>query len=324
MKKHLIAILTILSLSIFLGACNSPYQTDNSTSTNANNINNDNGKLTAIATLFPQYDFARIVGGDKIEVVKLLPNGVESHSYEPAPSDIIKINEADFFVYTGYNMEPWASTIIDGTTGQDLKVVDVSQNVPLINTEDNGHQEIQDHHDHYAADPHIWTDPTRAMIMVDNIAAAFAAKDPDNAQYYQANAESYKQELEALDTEIQNIVDTGVRQKIIFGGRFAFAYLCDRYNLDHDAAYDSCSESGEPSARKVAQLMDEITQEGLPVIYYEELRKPTVAQSIADDTGAETLLLHSCHNVTEAELAEGVTYLSLMKANAENLRKGLN
>lgn len=315
MKKHLAAILIIFTLTLFLEACNDPSQ---------GNDEKSNGKLTAIATLFPQYDFARIVGGDKVEVIKLLPNGVESHSYEPAPSDIIKIDQADFFIYTGDNMEPWAATIIDGATADDLAVIDVSQNVPLLQTEDYEHRETDgDHHD-YAADPHIWTDPTRAMIMVDNIAAAFGAKDPDNAEYYQANAESYKEELAALDTEIQNIVDSGVRKKIIFGGRFAFAYFCDHYGLEHDAAYDSCSESGEPSAKKVAQLMDEITQEGLPVIYYEELRKPTVAQSIADDTGAETLLLHSGHNVTEAELAEGVTYLSLMNDNAENLRKGLN
>ncbi len=316
--KRYIIIFMALAFCFAFAACGNKAE-DNTSATTSDN------QLTAVATLFPQYDFARIVGGDKVEVIKLLPNGVESHSYEPAPNDVVTINEADFFIYTGSAMEPWAATIIDGVNSDNLTVVDVSQNVPLLEEGSGGHHmEGETDHGHYGVDPHIWTDPTRAMIMVDNIAAAFAAQDPQNADYYQGNAAAYKEKLTALDGEIQEIVASGQRQKIIFGGRFAFAYFCQHYGLDHDAAYDSCAEGGEPSARKVAALMDEIKNEGIPVIYYEELRQPTVAQSIADDTGAEMLLLHSCHNVTDAEIEEGVSYLSLMQQNAANLKKGLN
>ena len=158
-----------LAFCFAFAACGNKAE-DNTSATTSDN------QLTAVATLFPQYDFARIVGGDKVEVIKLLPNGVESHSYEPAPNDVVTINEADFFIYTGSAMEPWAATIIDGVNSDNLTVVDVSQNVPLLEEGSGGHHmEGETDHGHYGVDPHIWTDPTRAMIMVDNIAAAFAA-----------------------------------------------------------------------------------------------------------------------------------------------------
>ncbi len=316
--RRVISVMLIILFSLSMTACDKGGDAISDSGNEA-----DTEKLTAVATLFPQYDFARIVGGEKVEVIKLLPNGVESHSYEPTPSDVIAINDADFFIYTGDNMEPWAATIIDGISSEEISVVDVCQKVPLLETGGHDHEgEVEA--DEYTADPHIWTDPTRAMIMVDNIAAAFAAKDPENSDYYESNAEAYKEELRALDNEIQDIVVNGKRDKLIFGGMFAFTYFCDHYGLEYDAAIDSCSEHGEASAKKVAELIDEIEEEDIPIIYYEELRNPTVAQSIADSTGVEMLLFHSCHNVTDAEIEAGVSYLSLMEQNAVNLKKGLN
>ncbi|MEG0874189.1 MAG: metal ABC transporter substrate-binding protein [Clostridiales bacterium] len=325
MKNKIILLGLTLVLALGLVACGSEK---NKTAQDDQNSANQNHKLTAIATLFPQYDFAKIVGGDKVNVEKLLPNGVESHSYEPTPGDIVTINEADFFLYTGDVMEPWAATIIDGVSSDSLSVVDVSQDIPLLNHPAHPNHEAHEgektsvHEE--SADPHIWTDPTRAMIMVDNIAKAFGEKDPENAEYYQENAKNYKAQLSDLDNEIKTIIAEGERNKIIFGGRFAFLYFCDHYGLEHDAAYDSCSDSGEPSAKKVSELIDEIKTENIPIIFYEELRTPTVAQSIGEETGAKLLLLHSCHNVTEAELKDGISYLQIMEQNAANLKEGLN
>ena len=88
------------------------------------------GRIQIVATLFPQYDFARQIAGTFAEVTLLLPPGVESHSFEPTPADIIRINNADLFIYTGPEMEPWAEKLIDGLEGNPT-VLDISQNIPL-------------------------------------------------------------------------------------------------------------------------------------------------------------------------------------------------
>lgn len=275
--------------------------------------------LQVVATLFPQYDFARAVAGELAQVTLLLPPGMESHSYEPSPQDIIQIDQADVFLYTGPYMEAWADGIAQSLTS-DVAVVDVSMGLELDPVESD--EETHSGHVHNY-DPHIWTDPTMAMVMVDNIAAAFCQADPANEEIYLANADAYKQQLTQLDAAFMEAVAQGQRTTICFGGRFALHYFAKRYGLTCIAAYDSCSEETEPSAQAVARITDAILEQGIPVIYYEELTEPKVANAIAQETGAKALLLHSCHNVSKTDLAAGVTYLSLMEQNLVNLKEGL-
>ncbi len=278
------------------------------------------GRIQIVATLFPQYDFARQIAGTFAEVTLLLPPGVESHSFEPTPADIIRINNADLFIYTGPEMEPWAEKLIDGLEGNPT-VLDISQNIPLSEIDPEAEH---DGHTHSGADPHIWTDPARAMQMVDNLAAALCGVDPAHAGSYQTNAASYKAELDQLDQLLMQTAEQAEYQELVFGGRFALTYFAERYGLRWKAAFDSCSGETEPSAGAVAQIIDAIRSEGIPTVFYEELTDPKVARMISDETGAQMLLLHSCHNVSQEEFAEGATYLSLMRQNAENLKKGLN
>ena len=293
-------------------------------------------KIQIVATLFPQYDFARQVAGDKAEVTLLLPPGVESHSYEPTPSDIIKINHSDLFIYTGKNMEVWSQKIIDGMTDAESHsvVLDVSKGIELAKTSDieaelkaRGavleEEKEENGHEHFY-DPHIWTDPLIAKEMVANIQDALCKIDPGNAAYYKENTAKYSSELDSLDAEFRTIVSNGQRNEIVFGSRFALYYFTKQYGLNYEAAFDSCSSETEPSAKTVAKLMKKIEEDKIPVIYYAEIEEPKVAKSISEETGAKMLLFHSCHNITKEELEEGATYLSLMKQNARNLKEGLN
>lgn len=291
------------------------------------------GRLQIVATLFPQYDFARQIAGNKAEVALLLPPGVESHSYEPTPSDTVKINKSDLFIYTGEAMEAWCGKIIDSMkdSGSHSLVLDVSQGIDLLKTEavdaehrhDGEDAEASEHENKHLYDPHIWTDPLNAKVMVANIRDTLCGLDPANADYYRGNAAAYLAELDALDSEFRAIVRSGKRDEIIFGSRFALYYFAERYGLSYEAAFDSCSSETEPSARAVAGLIEEIKEERIPVIYYAEMEDPKVARAISAETGSKMLLFHSCHNVTKEELKNGATYLSLMKQNAENLKEGL-
>ena len=273
------------------------------------NIRTDSGKPSVIATLFPQYDFCRAIAGDKMDVSMLIPRGAESHTYEPTPTDRIKLDNAGMLVYAGHAMEPW----IEKLTLKSAVLVDTSAGIP----------ESHEDHDH-EFEPHFWTSPVLAGVMADTICAAFTEMDPENSDYYKENTQKLKSELNSLDEEFRDIVKNGTRKKIIFGGRFAFHFFTDEYGLEWDAAYDSCSAEAEPSIQKIGQLVEEIKRESITVIYYEELTDPAVARSIGTQSGAKPMLLHSCHNVTQKEFADGITYVELMRRNAINLKEGLS
>lgn len=312
--KKLLSLFTAAIL-VFMTSCAS----------DSSGFSDDSGKIKISATLFPQYDFARQIAGDKAEITLILPSGMDSHSYEPTPADIININKSDLFIYTGEYLESWANDIVGDIDTDKTHVLDVSSGIQLVKEEDEHHHDDEDeegHHHEY--DPHIWTSPVIAMQMADNITEALCETDSVNSDYYKQNAENYKKQLQELDSEFKEIVADGKRNTIYFGGKFALYYFTQEYGLDYVSAFDSCSGETEPSAKVMSEMISSIKENNIPVIYYEEIAEPTVANMIADETGAKPLLFHSCHNVTPEDFRNGVTYIDLMKQNAVNLREGLS
>ena len=307
----------------------------------------DPNKPLIVTTLFPQYDFARQLVKDKAEVVLLLSPGVESHDFEPTPSDIILINKADLFIYTGDEMEPWVDKILDSIDNKNLTILDVSKGVETICEEENrehnhvhgesntieddshdeniilGSNEHADHDHSHNSDPHIWTSPVNAMKMVENIEKALVKMDSENADFYEENAHEYIHSLEELDSKLRQVVEESNTKTIYFGGRFAMSYFAHEYGLNYVAAFDSCQAESEPSARLITKIIDLMRAEKVTYVFHEEMTDPRAARIIADEIGGEALLLHSCHNISKAELQSGATYLSLMNQNVNNLRKAL-
>ncbi|WP_243372752.1 metal ABC transporter substrate-binding protein [Geotalea sp. SG265] len=280
------------------------------------------GKLQVVTTLFPLYDFARQIGGDKAEVRLLLPPGVEPHSFEPRPDDIIRVSRADVFVFTNRYMEPWAAKIMDAA-GKKALTVDASRGVTLYRAGAE-HADSGDGHDHRAGgfDPHIWLDFDNDRIIVDNILAAFVAKDPSHRDYYTANAAAYKAKLAELDQRFKEGLARCATRDFLHGGHYAFGYLARRYNLHYQSAY-ALNADAEPTAGQLTGLIRQMRQTGLKYIYTEELLNPRVAEMIARETGAGLLRLHGAHNVSKADFDRGVTFISLMEENLRNLRTGL-
>ena len=295
-------------------------------------------KVEVVATLFPQYDFAKQIGGDKVNVKLLLPPGTESHTYEPTPQDMLMVNESDLFVYTGKEMEPWAENLISGMKG-DINVLDLSTTVDLINSEefeeehagDAEHDEHmnEEHHDehhdehHHAYDPHIWLNPQYAIKMARSVEAQLCEIDPENAEYYRDNASKYIKQIEELDAEFENTVNNSSNKKIAFGGAFAYAYFIERYNLSFISAYETCGESAEPSTAQIKEVIDYINENNIPVIFYKEYSTGNIAKTISEATGAQMLVFNTAHNVSKDEIQSGVTYVDIMKGNLENLKQAL-
>ena len=286
--------------------------------------------ISVVATTFAPYDFARELVGDNGSVSMLLPPGSETHSYEPTPKDILEIQNADVFIYVGGESDAWVTDVLE-SVGEGVRAVTLMDCVELLEEETVEGMQAEEHeheehgHGHEAEyDEHVWTSPRNAALICEKIAAALCEADPENAGEYNANLASYRAELAKLDAAFTAIVADGARKTIIFADRFPFLYFAREYGLSYVSAFSGCSEESQPSVQAVAALIDAVEKDGVPVIYYEELTDPKVARSIAEETGAKPLLLHSCHNVSREELQNGATYLSLMEQNVENLREGLN
>ncbi len=281
---------------------------------------NAEGKLSVVATLFPQYDFARAILGDKGEATLLLTPGGNSHSFELTASDISKINSCDVFVYTGPNMEIWVDGIM-GSINKDVTVLDLSKNVQLrCATDSNNHNDGGHKH---TLDPHIWTSPVIAMNMLTEIYNAICRTDPDNEEYYKKNYENYLYQLKDLNTEFKNISQSAEQKTLYFSGKFAFLYFVNEYDLNYVAPFNSCSDMQVEDLASVANLISEMKNNNVKYIFYEEFATTDLYSTITKETGATALLLHSAHNVSKSDFDKGVTYIDIMTQNAANLKRAL-
>ncbi|WP_298438440.1 zinc ABC transporter substrate-binding protein, partial [Geobacter sp.] len=259
---------------------------------------------------------------DRAEVTMLLPPGMEPHSFEPRPEDIVRLHKADLFIYTNPAMEPWAAGLVKGAAAANLTVVDASRGARLLKMAGEGDHGVEKGEHYGGIDPHLWLDFANARVMVANIAAALEARDPANRAYYRANAVAYEAKLADLDERYRVGLATCAKRTFLHGGHYAFGYLAHRYGLHYESAYAAGAEA-EPTPAKLAELVQKIRQEGLKVIYTEELLDPRTAETIARETGATVLMLNGAHTIGRDDLARGVTFLSLMERNLQNLRMGL-
>ncbi|HEX2967394.1 MAG TPA: zinc ABC transporter substrate-binding protein [Syntrophorhabdaceae bacterium] len=291
------------------------------------------GKIKVVTTLFPLFEFAKQIGGHKAEVTLLLPPGVEAHSFEPRPGDIIKMEAADLFIYTGDEMEPWVKRVLSGIEPKRFQIIDASSGIALQETgqhhehesaekhaENHSLDEKSDHH-HGKLDPHIWLDFSNAQKMVDSMTAGFVTKDPANKDFYLKNASTYRAKLDSLDHRYRETMATCKKKVIIHGGHFAFNYLANRYGLIYESAYAGSPDS-EPTPKRIIELKTKIRKQGLDTVFYEELVEPRMSDMIAKETGCKLLKLHGAHNVSKDEIQD-VSFIQLMEQNLENLRVGL-
>lgn len=276
------------------------------------------GKLSIVCTDFPCYDLARQAAGELAEATMLLKPGVEAHSFEPTPADILQIGEADLFVYIGGESDAWADSILSGFDGGDapatLRMMDAVED--LIEEED------ADHGPEY--DEHIWTSPVNAMRMENAVADALCRLDAANAQEYLDNASDYNTRIAAIDDEIRTLVSGAKRRTLVFADRFPFIYFVREYGLDYLAAFPSCTADTEPSAQIVMSLIERVAGEKLPAIYTIEMSTQAIARTVAEETGAEILTLQSMQTLSQADFDAGASWVTLMEQNVEALKKGLN
>ena len=290
----------------------------------------ENEKLQVVTTLFPYYDFARQVGGDKVDVTLLVPAGRETHSFEPTPMDVVTIAECDVFLYNGGESEEWVEQILE-SAGENIPVTAAMMDLAELAEEEivEGMQ-VSDHdHDHededeIEYDEHIWTSPAMAKSLMWGVCGALCKADWDNAEYYTANAAAYEQELTALDEEFRAVVQQADRSVLVFGDRFPLLYFCREFGLTYAAAFHGCATDTEPSLATLKYLIDKVRREQIPVVYTIELSNQKIANAIAETAGAGVLTFQSCQQLSREDWENGETYVSLMRRNVEALKEGLS
>jgi zinc transport system substrate-binding protein len=234
-------------------------------------------RILVAASIAPLADFARQVGGDRVEVISLVPPGASPHTYELKPSQVRRVAEARLLILNGAGLEYWAEKLIQGAGNPGLHVVDTSQGIPLLDAGTRG------------ANPHIWLDPRQTMVQVGRIRDALIQADPEHAALYRANAARFLAELGRLDREIAAEVATWTtRQFIAFHP--AWVYFARRYGLVQVAVIER-SPGREPSPKELAAIVETARRIGARAIFAEPQFSAKAAEAIARESGARVLFL---------------------------------
>lgn len=285
-------------------------------------------KPVVYTTFFPLYDFTTKIGGDKIQVVNMVPSGVEPHDWEPSPRLIASLHEAEMLVYNGFGMEHWLEKI-RGSLPAGVIVVNASEGIePLKGAKDHGHKDEK--HDVPAAkeskhdempDPHVWLDPFLALHQAKNIATALSSLDPANATYYFSNLAAFQEQVEALDQAFREGL-SGLERREIIVTHLAFAYLAKRYDLKQ-VSISGLSPHIEPSPAQMKEIVTFGRKYDVRYVFDEPLASSRLAIVLAEEMGAQILVLNPLEGLTEQEVSAGEDYFSIMRRNLEQLKIAL-
>lgn len=330
-SKKISALLLVSSLA--LSGCSS-----NGTDKSSQDGKKDEGKIKVYTSFYPMYDFAKKVGGDKIDISNLVPAGTEPHDWEPTPQDLVKIGESDVFVYNGAGMEAWVEKVSENVKNDKLIQVEASKGIDLIKVEHehehegDGHEDKHDkekakhedvhEHEHGQYDPHVWLNPQNAKKEMKNIKDAFVKADPKNSSYYEENFKKYSAEFDKLDSKYKTELSKTKKKDIIVSHE-AFAYICNSYGLKQ-VGIEGLTPDSEPDAAKMAEITKFAKENNVKYIFFEELVSPKVSNTIAKEVGAKTEVLNPLEGLTQEQIDKGEDYFSIMEANLDVLLKALN
>lgn len=349
--KNIKKILFLLAGIVLFSACSKAGETKDA----AKSAEKKEG-LKVYASVYPMYDFAKKIAGDKLDVEMLMPQGTEPHGWEPDTDTIKNLENADMLIYNGAGLEDWTDKVIDSLSNKNLKVVEASEGVELIKSSHDHEEEEHDHegaeenhnheaeenhdHNHEAAennhnheaheedhehechhhgpmDPHVWTSPKNAKIEMENIKNAFCELDKENADYYESNYEKYAKMLDELDAKYKGKL-AALPNKTIVVSHEAYGYLCKDYGLNQLGIKGVNAET-EPDAKKMAEIINYVKENKITTIFTEELIDPKVSKIIADETGCVVKVLSPIEGLSEEQIKNKEDYFSIMEENLENL-----
>lgn len=332
MKKLILVLMSALLLvGCGTGATNAPGVNEQSSSNNGDTI-------SVVTTIFPEYDWVKQIVGDSdsVEVTMLLDNGVDLHNYQPSADDIMKVATCDVFIYVGGESDEWVEDALAESVNPDMKVINLldvlgegAKEEEVVEGMEAESEEAEESasEEEVEYDEHVWLSLKNAKVLVNTIADTLEEVDATNADTYKANAKAYVSKLEDLDGQYDEVVRGATANTVLFGDRFPFRYLVDDYGLNYYAAFVGCSAETEASFETITFLADKVDELGLKAIFTIENSDKKIAETIianTDSKDAKILSLDSMQSTTSDDVANGVTYLSIMEKNLEILAEAIN
>ena len=313
MKKKIISLGFILVLLFSLSACESKDLEKN-----------DGERLRVGVTINPLKDFAEAIGGDKVEVFSIIPDGSDAHSFDPKPKDLKDLINTDMFLYNGLGMEEWIDSVLGTIEGKDIKIVETSKNIDAMNIseeDDHSHEDMDEEsseeHNHGGKDPHVWLSLIDAIKQAENIKDAFVEVDPDNKNYYEDNFEKLKKEFTDLNSEYVNKFNT-LTNKDFVTGHAAFGYLCRDFGLTQKSIADVFGE-GELTPKNLEALINYSKTNNVKTIFSEATASEKEAETLAKELGAKVVKIYSLETKED-----NMSYLEGMKYNLETIYSNLS
>lgn len=268
-------------------------------------------KIKVVASFDAMKEITQAIGGNKVDVTTIIPEGIEPHDYELKTSDVQKLQEAKLFVYNGLGMEAWADKAIQTASADNLMSVALAEHVQPIELTDP--EEIEEHG---AYDPHAWLGLTSAKEEASAVKDALIKISPEDKEYFEKNYMAFADEIDKMQEEYMKKVANATRKEIVTG-HAAFGYLCRDLGISQESVEDVFA-SGEPSAQKLAELTDFCKAHNVKVIFTEDLVSPAVSETLAKEAGAKA---EAIHTIESAE--DGMTYLARMKDNLNKIAEAL-
>ncbi len=302
MTKKCAALLLCIILPFSFASCG--------TTGDEENQSNADGIQVSV-TFNAMKEFVSAVGGDKVEITTIIPDGVEPHSFEPKAQDLASLESAEIFVYNGLGMESWVDDGINAVDNDNLIVVNASNDVtPITNTDQ---EEIKEHGQY---DPHIWLSLKDAEIELNNIKDALVKADSNNKTYYEKNCSDYIAEIETLYNKY-NKKFQNTQNKSFVTAHAAFSYLCKDFALEQNSVEDVFAE-GEPSAKQLAELVNYCKANNVTTVFSEEMASADVSETLANEVGAKVETIYTIESNEDNK-----TYLERMEDNLKKIYESL-
>lgn len=324
MKKIISVIIVLVMLTSLFSGCSGTTQ-------------ENNGKLSIVTTVFPEYDWVMNILGEKAadaDVTMLLDNGVDLHSFQPTADDIIKISNCDLFIYIGGESDEWVEDALKTVKNENMISLNLMQLLgERVKEEEEveGMQAEEEHADEEAEekeyDEHIWLSLKNASGACGIITDALCEADAKNAENYKANSLEYTVKLNALDERYEKAVRNASKKTVLFGDRFPFRYLFDDYGLEYFAAFKGCSAESEASFETISFLAKKTDELGLNYVMTLEGTDSKIAETVIENTknkNAKILSMNSMQSITASDVENNASYLDITEKNLEVLKTALS
>lgn len=305
----------------------------------------DTSKINIVCTAFPVYDWTKNIVGDNnnINITYLLDNGADMHNFQPTVDDMIKISDCDIFIYIGGESDSWVRDAIYNAQNKNMTIIKLINTVSdsLVEEElkegmspekededkekdaEENTENLENEETEVEYDEHIWLSLENAEQCVTRIYREICNADMKNSEFYKENYENYITELDNLNKDFHTLFDDN-NQTLIFGDRFPFRYFIEDYNLEYYAAFKGCSADTDASFETITFLAKKVDELNADTVFAIENSDCTIAEAIIENTQdkSQTIaVLDSAQSVTNQQIENGTTYLSIMQKNYNILRE---